>query len=194
MTFTGFRKRAITHPSRANLVAYLAEHCGVSVERFHAVVAARKAFRRGKMYRRKDRRRTMQRPVPDDKRHAKRKNFSHNVLLFGEGEFIALLKQMNMTIHQFAKMVGVSESTVRGWDGHPMSYWQADLLAHMLFAEKATELLKKHGYDVESLWPKRTLPKSPMGAHPRNIKAVVEKAKKAKEQQEPVEYSPWKKP
>ena len=156
-------KRSLNHRQRAKLTAILAERNGVTVEHFLAVVAARKAYRRAKMFRSRSRRRHLEKN-PKARRGAL---LTKEASYAAEGEFSQLLRMADMTQRDFAVAAGIHFGTVSQWCGHPMQSWPMELLRHYLWRKNAEKYFADRGIDIkqfETKLPERVMP---TGRYPR---------------------------
>ena len=172
-------KRALSHPRNTKLVAYLAERCAVTPERFLEVVAARKAFVKAKFYRKRSRRRSLDRNARAAKRIMGRQLYA------GMGELHELLAVIGWTTEQFCDYAGIHRATFNGWRGHPMSRWPVELLRLRIHADRMAAALAEMGKDPDSYLPEN-LPKRTDGRYPRKAGQLVVEGKPL------ADYSPWK--
>lgn len=153
-------KRPLSHPSRRKMLQHVAASQGVTPQEILAVVAARKAYRRARMFRRRVRRRF----APQRKR---RYPLIGKAVKSGMGEFGVLLETAGISQAEFARIAGVRPETVSLWQTHPLHRWPIELLRNYLWAKKMAQVLSDKGIDPEQFKP--ALPKMPMphGRYPR---------------------------
>lgn len=145
----GHARWPLRHPSRRKLVDYLARIQGVSPEHFLEIVARRKAYRLATMYRRRSRKRSLER----NPRAVKTSLITPGQIAAGEGELHAMMRLLGLTTREFCEIAGISRATFDGWCGHPMTRWPIRLLYHFYRAKMMEEWMKRHGVDVAQFEP-----------------------------------------
>lgn len=157
-----YAKRAITHPGQRAVLLRDCELLGVTPEHFLAVVAARKAYRRATMYRKRSRTRVKAKNAGA----ARNPMFGRMIQYSGEGELHPLIRQAGFTIDAFCKFAGIAARTFYGWYGHPMHRLPIVLLEHYIWARNMAEALRQRGVDPEQ-FKAAPLPPAPTGRYPR---------------------------
>lgn len=146
----------------------MAEQQGVTTEYFLAIVEARKAVRRAKMFRRRSRRRHLL----VNAKAARRPMLQGEAHYAAEGEFAQLLRMAGMTHAQFGAISGIRPEQVSRWYGHPLHGWPIELLRNYLWAHKMAKALSDRGIDPEQFKPALPDRVMPTGRYPR--KGTVE--------------------
>lgn len=138
-----FRKRYLNHPRRAKLRAYLAAFHGVSEKHLLETIRKRKAFIRARMYRRRSRKRTMEK----NPKAGRRTFMAHKAIYSGQGELHGLLAALQMTPAEFCRTFDVPARTFHGWRGFPLRNWPLHLLHLHGRAQAMDRYLEARGVD-----------------------------------------------
>jgi hypothetical protein len=136
----------------------LARLHGVTIERIVEVVRARRKFRRAKFYRRRARRRALERNPS-----ARKFRFQQEPLLAGETELHGLLKAVGLTKAQFCGLVGIDPSVFDRWYANPLHPWPVEFLRYFGWAQRMAQQMREWGKDPEIYKPR--LPAAAKAGH-----------------------------
>lgn len=157
-----YPKRNLDHPSRRKFAEHTAKIAGVSVERLLEVIRLRKEFRLARMYRRRARRRML------DKNPKAKKVMKHKDRVYaGEGAMHTLMRMMDMEPKEFCEIADIAPSHFRSWYGHAMHGLPVRFLEVLYYARGMEEKLKELGYDTEKFKPVLPTALNPNGRYPR---------------------------
>jgi hypothetical protein len=137
-----------------------AQHA-VSISRLIEVIRARRRFRRAVSYRKRARRRALEKNP-----RARKFRFRAEPLLAGEGELHALLHAASLSEADFCSLSGIDRSVLFRWYGHCLHRWPTVLLEYYAWATNMASFLASKGWDPEQFRP---VPPSPAraGRYPR---------------------------
>ena len=134
--------RGMAHPKKRLYAQWVADQLEVSLEHFLDIVRKRKIAKVARMFRRRSRRRTIEKGGykigPRVKQHQ---------AYSGEGEFDVLLRIAGLSTAGFAEVSGMGKSTIRQWFGHPMYSWPCNFLRTYIWAQRMAQVLEARGID-----------------------------------------------
>ncbi len=160
----------------------LARMHGVTVDRIVEVVRARRAFKRARSYRRRARKRSLERnPFA-----RKFRLTEQEALLAGEGLLHGHLRAARLTHLEFCELVGISPSTFFRWYGFSLAKWPVEFLKPYAQAQNMAKFLAEKGWDPGKFGPQLPRPMK-AGRYPRKSGDLTVVGQPRR-----IDYSPWK--
>lgn len=119
----GIPRLRLHHPSRRKFLEHIAATSFVTPERMLEVIRLRLEYRRGRMFRQRSRKRTLQENV--NARIVKKMPTRGRA---GEGALHAHLRAAGISAAEFCRIADIAPPTFSGWFGHCMYGWPVALL------------------------------------------------------------------